>query len=147
MSAIALLLSPDAANKNNLRNKDKYLFIDSMQKFSLPNISFYSIRLLALLPQLLPKDSLYNGRFSNTSAIMYTWDGKHLYCGRFTNTFDILYTWDGKYLYKGGFSNTADILYTFDGKHLYRGRFTNTSDILLTFGAQVPVIIMLLKTI
>ena len=90
---------------------------------------------------------LYNGRFSNTSAIMYTWDGKHLYRDRFTNTSDILYTWDGKYLYKGGFSNTADILYTFDGKHLYRGRFTNTSYILLTFGAPVPVIIMLLKTI
>ena len=71
----------------------------------------------------------------------------NIYKGRFTNTSDILYTWDGKYLYKGRFTNTSDILYTFDGKHLYRGRFTNTSDILLTFGAPVPVIIMLLNTI
>ena len=90
---------------------------------------------------------IYRGRYTNTSDILTTWDGKHLYSGRYTNTSDILYTWDGKCLYKGRFTNTSDILYTFDGKHLYRGRFTNTSDILLTFGAPVPVIIMLLNTL
>ena len=90
---------------------------------------------------------IYRGRFTNTSDIQTTWDGKHLYNGRFSNTSAIMYTWDGKYLYKGRFTNTSDILYTFDGKHLYRGRFTNTSDILLTFGAPVPVIIMLLNTL
>ena len=71
----------------------------------------------------------------------------HIYRGRFTNTSDIQTTWDGKHLYNGRFSNTSAIMYTWDGKHLYRGRFTHTSDILLTFGAPVPVIIMLLNTL
>ena len=34
MSAIALKLNPDAANKNSIRNKDKYFFIDYTTKFS-----------------------------------------------------------------------------------------------------------------
>ena len=37
----------------------------------------------------------------------------HLYKGRFTNTSDILYTFDGKHLYRGRFTNTSDILLTF----------------------------------
>ena len=71
----------------------------------------------------------------------------YIYKGRFTNTSDILYTWDGKHIYKGRFANTSDILYTFDGKHLYRGRFTNTSNILMTCNGPVPVVIMLLNTL
>ena len=39
---------------------------------------------------------IYSGRYTNTSDILCTWDGKHLYKGRYTNTSDILYTWDGK---------------------------------------------------
>ena len=39
---------------------------------------------------------IYSGRYTNTSVILCTWDGKHLYKGRYTNTSDILYTWDGK---------------------------------------------------
>ena len=90
---------------------------------------------------------IYRGRYTNTSDILTTWDGKHMYSGRYTNTSAILYTWDGKHIYRGRYTNTYDIIYTFDGKHLYRGRYTNTSDILLTFGAPVPVVIMLLNTI
>ena len=42
---------------------------------------------------------IYRGRYTNTSDILTTWDGKHLYSGRYTNTSDILYTWDGRHLY------------------------------------------------
>ena len=70
----------------------------------------------------------------------------HIYRGRYTNTSDILYTWDGKHLYSGRYSNTSDILYTWDGKHVYRGRYTNTSDILLTFNGMIPVPVMLMST-
>ena len=56
----------------------------------------------------------------------------HIYKGRFTNTSDILYTFDGEHIYSGRYTNTSDVRYTFDGKHLYDGRFTNTSDICLT---------------
>ena len=38
----------------------------------------------------------------------------HIYKGRYTNTSDILYTFDGKHLYKGRYTNTSDILMTFD---------------------------------
>lgn len=71
----------------------------------------------------------------------------HIYRGRYTDTSDILTTWDGKHIYRGRYTDWSDIAYTFDGKHLYRGRYTDTSDILLTFGAPVPVIIMLLNTL
>lgn len=72
---------------------------------------------------------------------------KHVYRGRYTNSSDILYTWDGKHIYKGRYTNSSDILYTFDGKHLYRGRYTNFSDILLTFGGLMPVPVMLMALI
>ena len=39
----------------------------------------------------------------------------HIYRGRYTNTSDILYTWDGKHIYKGRYTNTSDILMTFGG--------------------------------
>ncbi len=39
----------------------------------------------------------------------------NIYKGRFTNTSDVLYTWDGKHLYKGRFTNTSDVILTFDG--------------------------------
>lgn len=38
----------------------------------------------------------------------------HIYRGRYTNTSDILYTFDGKHLYKGRYTNSSDILMTFD---------------------------------
>ena len=37
----------------------------------------------------------------------------YIYRGRFTNTSDILTTWDGKHLYRGKYTNTSDILLTF----------------------------------
>ncbi len=37
----------------------------------------------------------------------------HIYRGRYTNTSDILYTFDGKHLYKGRYTNMSDILMTF----------------------------------
>lgn len=45
--------------------------------------------------QSMGSTHLYRGRFTNSSDILYTWDGEHLYRGRFTNSSDILYTWDG----------------------------------------------------
>ena len=38
----------------------------------------------------------------------------HIYRGRYTNTSDILNTWDGKHLYRGRYTNTSDILLTFE---------------------------------
>ena len=72
---------------------------------------------------------------ANTSIMADT----HIYKGRYTNSSDILYTWDGKHIYKGRYTNSSDILFTYDGKHLYRGRYTNSSDIILTYGGPVPV--------
>ena len=63
----------------------------------------------------------------------------HIYKGRYTNSSDILYTWDGKHIYKGRYTNSSDILFTYDGKHLYKGRYTNSSDIILTYGGPLPV--------
>lgn len=71
----------------------------------------------------------------------------HIYKGRYTNSSDILYTWDGKHLYKGRYTNSSDIIYTFDGKHMYRGRYTYSSDIILTFDSPVPVLVMLLSVV
>lgn len=80
----------------------------------------------------------------NVSLInAYNMSDTHIYKGRYTNTSDILYTWDGKHLYGGRYSNTSDILYTWDGRHLYRGRYTNTSDILMSFDGMVPVVVFL----
>lgn len=69
----------------------------------------------------------------------------HIYRGRYTNTSDILCTWDGKHIYKGRYTNTSDILYTFDGKHLYRGRYTNTSDIIHTIDGIIPIPILMIS--
>jgi hypothetical protein len=69
---------------------------------------------------------IYSGRYTNTSDIMYTWDGKHLYKGRYTNTSDILYTFDGKHIYQGRYNHTSAIIFTIDGKHIYKGCYTNT---------------------
>ena len=38
---------------------------------------------------------IYKGRYTNSSDILYTSDGKHLYLGRYTNSSDILMTIDG----------------------------------------------------
>ena len=68
----------------------------------------------------------------------------HIYRGRYTNTSDILSTWDGKHLYSGRYTNTSAILYTWDGKHLYRGRYTNTSDIIITVGGILPITLIMM---
>lgn len=47
----------------------------------------------------------------NTSAMADT----HIYRGRYTNSSDILCTWDGKHLYRGRYTNFSDILLTFGG--------------------------------
>lgn len=39
----------------------------------------------------------------------------HLYRGRFTNSSDIIYTYDGRYFYQGRFTNSSDIIKTTDG--------------------------------
>jgi hypothetical protein len=79
---------------------------------------------------------IYNGRFKNTSDILYTWDGTHLYKGRFTNVNDILYTFDGKYLYKGRFTNINDVLYSVHGNNVYRGRYNDISKLVVNFIAS-----------
>ena len=38
----------------------------------------------------------------------------HIHSGRYTNTSDITTTWDGKHLYRGRYTNTSDILFTVD---------------------------------
>ena len=38
----------------------------------------------------------------------------HFYRGRYTNTSEITYTWDGKHVYKGRYNYTSDILLTVD---------------------------------
>lgn len=39
----------------------------------------------------------------------------HIHSGRYTNTSDIIYTFDGKHLYRGRYTYTSDILLTIDG--------------------------------
>ena len=39
----------------------------------------------------------------------------HIYRGRYTNTSDILYRFDGKYMDRDLYTNTSDILLTADG--------------------------------
>ncbi len=50
--------------------------------------------LLATL-SVIAQSHLYKGRYTNSSDIMYIFDGKHVYKGRYTNTSDIIYTFDG----------------------------------------------------
>ena len=38
----------------------------------------------------------------------------HIHSGRYTNTSDITITWDGKHVYRGRYTNTSDILYIYD---------------------------------
>lgn len=89
---------------------------------------------------------IYKGRYTNSSDILYTWDGEHLYRGRYTNSSDVLYTWDGKHLYSGRYTSSSDILYTWDGRHLYKGRYTNSSDIVLTVDGSVPAWLLVVVT-
>lgn len=46
-------------------------------------------RLIILLICLIFADyadkHIYKGRYTNSSDILYTWDGKHVYRGRYTN--------------------------------------------------------------
>ena len=72
--------------------------------------------------KIMAENHVYRGRYTNSSDILYTWDGKHVYSGRYTNSSAILYTWDGKHLYQGRYTNSSNILYTWDGKHIYKGR-------------------------
>jgi hypothetical protein len=39
-----------------------------------------------------------------------------VYQGRYTNSGDIIYTFDGEHLYKGRYTNSSDIILTFDGR-------------------------------
>lgn len=48
---------------------------------------------------------IYRGRYTNTSDILTTWDGKHLYSGRYTNTSGILLTANGIVPKKNELSN------------------------------------------
>ena len=33
-----------------------------------------------------------------------------IYRGKYTNSSDIMYTWDGKFLYRGKYTNSSDII-------------------------------------
>ena len=55
--------------------------------------------------------------FCFAGAVLSTTDlmaDTYSYRGRYTNSSDIIYTFDGKHLYKGRYTNSSDILLTFD---------------------------------
>lgn len=54
----------------------------------------HTVTILALHPAAM-STHIYKGRYTNSSDILYTWDGKHLYKGRYTNSSDIVLTVDG----------------------------------------------------
>lgn len=63
----------------------------------------------------------------------------HIYQGAYTYSNEILYTWDGKHLYRGAYAYSTEILYTWDGEHLYRGAYAYSTEILYTLDGAVPV--------
>ena len=56
-------------------------------------------RLIILLICLIFADyadtHIYKERYTNSSDILFTYDGKHMYRGRYTNSSDIILTYGG----------------------------------------------------